>query len=30
LRSHEQMALKRIGGEWKIASIQWSSQRTAE
>jgi mono/diheme cytochrome c family protein len=30
LRSHEQMELKRIGGEWKIASIQWSSQRTAE
>ncbi|HET6912368.1 MAG TPA: nuclear transport factor 2 family protein [Rhodanobacteraceae bacterium] len=27
LRSHEQMELKRIGGQWKITSIRWTSQR---
>jgi ketosteroid isomerase-like protein len=30
VRSREQMELKRIGGAWKIASIQWTSQRAAE
>lgn len=29
LRSHEQMELKRIGGQWKIATIHWSSQRVS-
>jgi hypothetical protein len=30
LRSREQMTLKRNSGAWKVASIQWTSQRAAE
>ncbi|HET7922641.1 MAG TPA: nuclear transport factor 2 family protein [Gammaproteobacteria bacterium] len=30
LRSHEKMELKQVGGEWKIVSIVWTSQRFSE
>ncbi|HKV65778.1 MAG TPA: c-type cytochrome [Rhodanobacteraceae bacterium] len=30
LRSHERMALKRTDGQWKVASIHWSSQRDSK